>query len=280
MASILICITVRSAVIRNGLLNVKKGGNLKKVLIVAFLLSLVFSDSAFARKEGVTVCTFPMAPYTFKDSQGHLDGLEVDLVNALLNEAGFRTEFINYPWNRAIQMLEHGKLDMLMTMTKTPEREKFTHFLGVSTHQKYVLFVKKENAGINIRTLDDLMKDGYLFGIRQHFHYSDEFNSRLASDKHFQKHFKAVAQADLNLRQVKGGRLTGCFGDSILTGYQVKTDKTFEDLTAVNVPFFQTHPVYFGVSRKISPDKLEKLQRAYLSLEKKGVFNKIIRQWL
>ena len=129
---------------------------------------------------------------------------------------------------------------------------------GYSVGQK-ILFVRKENIGIGIRTTDDLMKDGYLFGIRQNFHYSDEFNKRLVSDENFKKHFEAVSQTDLNLKKVKAGHLTGCFGDSILTGYQVQTDKAFEDLRVVSVPFFQPDPVYFGVSKKISKDKLEKL---------------------
>lgn len=253
---------------------------MKKGLIAALFFALVYSDCAFAKNGVLKVCTFPMAPYTIQDSHRNLKGLEIDMVNALLKKAGFQAEFINYPWNRAIEMLKYGELDILMTMSKTPEREKFTHFLGISTHQKYVLFVRKENTGIVIKTLDDLTKDGYLFGIRQNFFYSDEFNKRLEKDKIFRDHFLAVAQIDINLNRVKNGRLTGCIGDSILTGYQLKNDKTYEDLRVMNVPFFQEQPVYFGVSRKINAEKFEKLQKAYHSLDEKGVFKEIIRRWM
>lgn len=249
-------------------------------MTAVFLACLVFLTVAPVRAEVLTACTFPMAPYTFRDSRGNLKGLEVDLVNALAGEAGLQAEFIEYPWNRALEMLKSGKLDMLMTMTKTPEREEFTHFLGISTWQKFVLFVRKDNAGIRIKTLDDLTRYGYLFGIRQHFHYSDEFNSRLDQDGNFKRHFIAVAQADQNLKRVKNGRLTGCIGDRILTGYQVKNVKDYRDLKVLSLPFFKTHPVYFGVSRKISPEKMEKLQKAYRALEERGVIKDIIRRWI
>lgn len=253
---------------------------MKKSFIAVLLLSLVYSNCVYANNDVLTVCTFPMAPYTFKDSNGNLKGLEIDLVNALLKEAGFQVKFIKYPWNRALEMLKYGELDILMTMSKTPEREEFTHFLGVSTHQKYVLFVRKENAGIVINTLDDMTRDGYFFGIRQNFFYSDEFNKRLATDKKFKSHFLSVAQIDINLNRVNIGRLTGCIGDSILTGYQVKMDKTYEDIRVMNLPFFQTQPVYFGVSKKISAEKLKKLQKGYHSLDDRGVFKEIIRKWM
>lgn len=253
---------------------------MKLILLKALLVSLVFSGIASAHEASLTACTFPMAPYTIRDSHGKITGLEVDLVKALAKEAGFQAEFIDYPWNRALEMLKSGDLDVLMTMTRTPEREAFTHFLGISTHQQFVLFVRKENAKIRIETLDDLAKTDYLFGIRQHFHYSDEFNSRLAVDETFKRRFIAVAQADQNLKRVKCGRLTGCIGDRILTGYQVRNNKAYNDICAVTLPFFKVHPVYFGVSRKISPEKLETLQKAYHTLEKRGTIKGITRRWI
>lgn len=220
-----------------------------------------------------------MAPYTIEDGKGHFKGLEIDLANALVKKAGFQTKFTIYPWNRAIEMLKHGSLDILMTLSKTPEREAFTYFLGVSTYQNYVLFVHKKNTGIAIHSLDDFTKEGYLFGIRQNFFYSDEFNERLKTDESFKRHFISVARINLNLNSVKEGRMTGCIGDRTLTGYQVRTDNELKDITMVRLPFFHVDPVYFGVSMKISPEKLEKLKTAYAALDKSGEFKRIIRKW-
>jgi hypothetical protein len=48
----------------------------------------------------------------------------------------------------------------------------------------------------------------------------------------------------------------------------------------LSLPFFKTHPVYFGVSRKIGPGKMEKLQKAYRNLNERGVIKDIIRRWI
>jgi ABC-type amino acid transport substrate-binding protein len=252
---------------------------LNKQLAVVLLFIFSFFGHAFAQTHILTVCTFPMAPYTIRDAKGNVSGLEVDLARALVEEAGFEPVFVDYPWNRALEMLKHGALDILMTMSKTPEREAFTHFLGVSTHQTYVLFVRKENAGIVIETMDDFMKGDFLFGIRQNFFYSEEFNTRLSSDESFRKHFALSPQINTNLKRVKLGHLTGCIGDSILTGYQVRMDPAYKDLRQIHTPFFKSHPVYFGASRKLSQDRLSKLEEAYQTLKKKGVFDAIIHRY-
>jgi ABC-type amino acid transport substrate-binding protein len=127
--------------------------------------------------------------------------------------------------------------------------------------------------------LNDFTKEGYLFGIRQNFFYTEEFNGRLKNDAEFKRHFIAVARIGQNLHSVKEGRMTGCIGDSLLTNYEVRKNSDFKEITMVHLPFFRPEPVYFGVSRKTGPDKIEKLKRSYEILNKKGEFKKIIRKW-
>ncbi len=238
-----------------------------------------FSSVSFSEPGCLTVCTYPAVPFTIDDGKGHLTGLEIDLANALVTKAGFRAEFTLYPWNRALEMLKHGKLDILMTLSKTREREAFTYFLGVSTYQRYALFVRRENSGITIKSLDDFTKEGYLFGVHQNYFYTAEFNGRLKKDPEFKRHFIAVSRIDTNLKSVKAGGLTGCIGDSVLGGYRVRTDSFYKDITMISLPFFKADPVYFGVSRLTNPATLEKLKKAYADLDKKGEFKKIIMKW-
>lgn len=252
---------------------------LSKILGPVLLLVFMFSSVSFSEPGYLTVCTYPAAPYTIDDGKGHLTGLEIDLANALVTKAGFRANFTLYPWNRALEMLKYGKLDILMTMSKTREREAFTYFLGVSTFQRYALFVRSENSGIAINSLDDFTKEGCLFGIHQNFFYSAEFNDRLKTDPNFKRHFIAVSRIDTNLKSVKAGGLTGCIGDSLLAGYMVRNESRFKGITMVRLPFFKTDPVYFGVSRKINPTTLEKLKKAYDDLDKSGELKKIIMRW-
>lgn len=252
---------------------------LSKIIVSVLLFVSMASSVSFSDPGYLTVCTYPVAPYTIDDGNGHLTGLEIDLANALVTKAGFRAKFTLYPWNRALEMLKHGKLDILMTMSKNRERETFTHFLGVSTFQRYALFVRSENSGITITSLDDFTKAGYLFGIHQNYFYTAEFNDRLKTDPDFKRHFIAISRIDTNLISVKAGRLTGCIGDSLLTGYTVRTDSRFNGITMVRLPFFKADPVYFGVSRKINPNTLEMLKKAYDDLDKGGELKKIILKW-
>lgn len=250
-----------------------------KILFPVLLFVFLASSDAISEAGYLTVCTYPAVPYTIDDGKGKLAGLEVDLANALVRKAGFQPQFTLYPWNRALEMLKHGKLDILMTMSKTRDRETFTHFLGVSTIQRYALFVRRNNSGISINSLDDFMKEGYLFGIHQNYFYTAEFNNRLKNDPAFKSHFIAVARIDTNLKSVMAGGLTGCIGDSILTGYRVRTDSHFKGITMIKLPFFKADPVYFGVSKKINPNILEKLKKAYVSLDKGAEFKRIIIKW-
>ena len=87
---------------------------------------------------------------------------------------------------------------------------------------------------------------------------------------YFRRHFIVVLRIDTNLKIVKAGRLAGCIGYSLLTGYSVQTDSSFQSIIMVRLSFFNSDPVYYGVSRKINPNTLEKLKRPYADLDKSG----------
>ncbi|MCP4623071.1 MAG: hypothetical protein GY850_06015 [bacterium] len=62
--------------------------------------------------------------------------------------------------------------------------------------------------------------------------------------------------------------------------YALKTDDAYAGLAMVTVPFFLPADVYFGASKKIAPQKLEKLQAAYETLKAQGAFKAIIARWI
>ncbi|WP_136797582.1 HD domain-containing phosphohydrolase [Desulfosediminicola ganghwensis] len=70
-------------------------------------------------------------PFDFALS-GKPKGYSVDLLNLLADKAGFRVEYVNgYSWEELVALFKDGKLDLLHSLLKNPEREK----MGVFTSQ-------------------------------------------------------------------------------------------------------------------------------------------------
>lgn len=217
----------------------------------------------------------------FRNEKGELTGWSVDSVIALFKEAGYTPDFQELPYNRAWEELKTGKVEMFPLLYKTPEREEFLYFIGVASANRDVFMVRKENANLKFDTLDDFMKEGILFSIRENNEYSEALNQRLKTDPEFRKHFDITARPEkfVEQRKVAAGRSTGTIESGTAATIQIATIAEFEDLRIIQSPLLQPTLNYFVVSKNISPEKLERLRKAYQTLREQGVFAAIYEKW-
>lgn len=70
-------------------------------------------------------------------------GVDVDLMGAISKEAGFTFQLIGFPWKRTLKKLETVEVNLTLSASITPEREKYALFLK-STYRvgHNVMFIK------------------------------------------------------------------------------------------------------------------------------------------
>ncbi len=247
--------------------------------LACVLMALSWPGCAADNKIRVRVVDF--APNYFRQD-GHWTGLDVELTEAVVKEAGLEVEFTELPWSRALAYMQTGEVDMMANLSRSADRETFIYFFGPERVSKRVLVVRKENVGRPINTLDDLMavakKAKLPFGIQKDAKYSDAFDARLATDPAFAVAFEAVVVGAQLPKKVAGERNLGFFEDENYVAYQIKKSPDFESLATH--PFtLSNEPVYFGVSRHLDPSTISSLEAAYKRLEKNGRLAKIRQSW-
>lgn len=92
-------------------------------------------------------------PFTYRDNAGNFTGLDIEAARWIAERQGFEVEFFPVPWDRVLEALRDGGIDMVYSgMTITPEREKEVAFtIPYFTVTKSVAV----RSGSNV-TLDDL----------------------------------------------------------------------------------------------------------------------------
>ena len=69
------------------------------------------------------------APYNF-NKKGKPKGYSIDYIKLVCEKLGFKIKFINGPsWNEFLKMMKDGKLDVMLNIAKSPQREKFLFFI-------------------------------------------------------------------------------------------------------------------------------------------------------
>ena len=94
-------------------------------------------------------------PFEYLDERGQPAGFNVDLTNALAKAMGLKVKIDLGPWDKEVLQLERGKVDALMGMFKTEERDKKFDFSVPYFIASYAVLVRKDSSIQSIADVKD-----------------------------------------------------------------------------------------------------------------------------
>lgn len=127
-------------------------------------------------------------PPQYMSTDNGWTGRAVELMEALLKEAGCQAEYHSMPWKRALLQLEAGKIDAMMNTGYNKTRAEHFYFISPHTNETRVLLVKKDS-NFRIETLEDLKKLPGPIGYETGNIFDAEFMQKYENDEVFRKKF-------------------------------------------------------------------------------------------
>ena len=100
----------------------------------------------------IRVLTSEFPPYNY-NYNGVLVGVSVDVVRAVLAEAGVQAEIESVPWARAYQRAQADANILIFSITRTVERESLFKWVGTIAPVDYSFFARKDR-GLRLNSLD------------------------------------------------------------------------------------------------------------------------------
>ncbi len=117
------------------------------------ILFLLLSISAFAQvsdaKQKIIIGTetaYP--PYSYKDQNGNLAGMNISFIKAISEVTGIEVEIKMAPWNQISQELEAGQIDAICGMYYSHERDKTFDFSIKYTVAYHEIFCREATPSI------------------------------------------------------------------------------------------------------------------------------------
>jgi polar amino acid transport system substrate-binding protein len=93
---------------------------------------------------------FNWPPFDFVVS-GEPRGFGIELMNMIAARTGLNVEYVNgYTWDELLTMFFKGEIDIIHSISRTPEREKKALFTNPYYHSKNVLVLRRDTADIQV----------------------------------------------------------------------------------------------------------------------------------
>ncbi|WP_440054872.1 substrate-binding periplasmic protein [Pseudoalteromonas sp. T1lg65] len=245
---------------------------LSRLLLIAVLISC----SSLGCE--ITVRFESYAMQTVPDEVPTSHGLDVDFAKALLREANCQHRFVSVPWGRGIQLLKKGKIDLMLSVSKTPEREVYIHFIGPQRNEN-IVFAMNRQFQYNIDSLEALFHLPYPIVIHKGAFYGKAFAERLEQRKEHDTQFIAMPDNQTKLSLLNTGRLAGFLEEKYNIMYQQEHNPEFSNIV-ISPYIIHQNPVYFAFSKEsVSERQLKLFEQAFERLKSSGKLKEILKKY-
>nr|WP_307772571.1 transporter substrate-binding domain-containing protein [Aeromonas hydrophila] len=219
-------------------------------------------------------------PFSFRDEQQQLQGLDIDLLEAIFNRAGFHANYSEMPWARVLRELEFGTIQLTMSANQTAERDLYARFTLPYRNEETVLLIRRQDKGRwqEITQLSDLLsRPDFTIGLLRDFDYGTDFRTFMQSPQMQQRLLVRLKMEPL-IKLLLAGRIQGVVMDPMGLQQLNLAGLPLDQLTPL-LDIQQT-PVHLMLSRRTTTlRQLQRLDEAIRALLQSPEYGQILARY-
>lgn len=253
-----------------------KKGLLKKIASIALVSVMAVSVLGCTNKSGTAVSddlskikankkivvglSPDYAPFEFKDKQGNIIGMDVEIIKEVAKDLGVEYEIKGMDFDGLIKSLEANKIDVILSgMNPNPEREKSVTFSRGYYDSVSQLVVRKGDAG-KYKTVADLA--GKTIAVQKGTVQETQANTAKAGT------VKALGKTSDCILALQGKKVDAVLLDQPVAMFNAKANADLE-LAEVQIKDTTTKP-FAAAMRKNETKLQEAINKTLDRLEKEG----------
>lgn len=239
--------------------------------VVCAVLFLQVAGLCYAETmNSVEIVTENFPPYSYLEGETP-KGLSVEVVQAVLDEAGFTGEFNFLPWARAYQKAVRGDNVLIFSIARIPEREDSFRWVGEIAPYRTSLYKLAERE-LDVTDLDDARQ--YRIGVSQ----QDVIYTYLMSRGFNQ--LDIIGTDALNIQKLKYGRFPLMAYDEASFVYALKQQgeaaKDFEQVLSIDD---LSGSLYMAFGKNSDAALVERFRVALASIKASGRYQAILDRY-
>lgn len=243
-----------------------------RLFVTCSLFAMAMTGSVFAdeTEKIVTVAsdaTWP--PMEMIDENKNLVGFDIDYMNAIAKEAGFKVVIKNTAWDGIFAGIEVGKYDAIISsVTITDKRKKAMDFSLPYVNAGQVLVVPADSSAKVVADLKG-KKVGAQIGT----------TGAMEIKKVKGVELKSYDELGLTFEDMAAGRIDGVVCDTpIAANYALQKENYKGQFKIAGEPFTQEH---YGIAvKKGNKDLVEMLNKGIKAVQAKGIDKQLEKKWL
>ena len=126
----------------------------------------------------------PWEPYMYLTPGNEVSGLDIELIEAIAQEAGCILSYTQANWASLLVMVQNGEVDILPGASMSKSREAYALFSSSYREEHFAFYVNAEDFDAFPTTIKEIVKNDKKVGITSGYMYGDEMTDLQDSSDH------------------------------------------------------------------------------------------------
>lgn len=253
----------------------KKSIKLTKIIAILSMLAVIcmsLASCGSSTEEVYKVGTAPgFPPFDVAGDDGEVTGFDVDLMEAIAEDQGFKVEWENMDFSGLIIAIESSNIDMAISgMYASDERKKQVDFSNTYYEAGLILAVKSDNTTVNGK--DDLTKD---MKVAAQLGTSAQEVVQQWADEGLIGEAKFYDKSADAIQDLKNSTVSAFLNDKPVTQEYINTD----DASIKMVGELMNAEEYGIAVKKGNTELLDKINLGLKNLKENGKFDELMKKW-
>lgn len=239
------------------------------LVVVIFIYSA--HCKAFQSDMTIDIVAEEFYPYQYQEN-GEAKGIAIEVIKQVLATGDLKPNIQFYPWSRALRIAESAPNTIILSITRSPEREPKFYWLGLLDRHELYLWVNKKRWGD--QHFSDEMLTKLTIGVPRDG-YQHQF---LKSHPLFSNnHYSVVNTKEQSLSMLAMDRIDAISGDpKLLRSRMINIGLTPDLIKPVkHFPGNYTE-LFIAMSKNSNPELVKSISQRYARFAKTKEFKQII----
>jgi polar amino acid transport system substrate-binding protein len=223
----------------------------------------------------------PDPPYSMRDAQGRLVGMQTELVERTLERMNCRAVWVELPWARALVELQAGRLDLLPGALRQPEREAYALWVAQHVAVSNRLFVRagREADFAGATRLKEAWRPGLKLGVQIGVIYGPDY-AELLGDPAFRAALTQVSARRSLWQMLEIGRVDGVLASEATARWELGELALLGRIVPTSVVVSHEPAQLMFSKRSVDAALVQRYRQASEALERDGTQARIVRRYL
>ncbi|WP_144392444.1 substrate-binding periplasmic protein [Pleionea sediminis] len=221
----------------------------------------------------------PWEPYLYLTPGNNVSGLDIELIEAMAEEASCSLKFVQHDWMTLLEMIRKGEVDLVAGASITEKRKEFAMFSDPYRSENFVLYVRTGEVDKFDADINKIITAGHKVGVTTDYIYGEKV-ANLQDSNDYSDQFVYSTVGEANYYNLLQHNVDVIIEDPFVGAYNLKR-KGMEDQIEQLELTIHSGNVHLMFSMKSVDHKIvSRFNEAISSIKNSGKYKEILDKYL